>query len=214
MSSLLPILSIETSGELCGAAVQISEDNYSEIIIKQKNVHSEKIFTVIDNAIRLSGLKLNQIKAIAISAGPGSFTGLRIGMSAAKGIGTGSNLPIIPVPTFEALALQICSFIPDKTEFIIANKVNSDEIYYSRFLNNDGMSKVVDKIEIISCSKFNNINHKGILVFGNAVAVNLRTYTSPSPGWAAKWAYLFGKDLLTFNYDFLEPQYHKQFSIR
>ena len=97
MESGLPILAIETSQEICGAAVLIEPNKFSESIIHIKNIHSEKIFNVIDSALKLAGLKLNMIKAIAVSAGPGSFTGLRIGMAAAKGIGIGSSLPIIPV---------------------------------------------------------------------------------------------------------------------
>ena len=74
----------------------------------------------------------DDLKMIAVSDGPGSFTGLRIGMSAAKGMADALSIPIIPVPTFEALALQISSFL-DENEIVIANKINRDEVYFAKF---------------------------------------------------------------------------------
>ena len=91
----------------------------------EKNIHSEKLLEVVEAVLKKSLVKINEVGSIAVSSGPGSFTGLRIGMSAAKGLAFGANLPIISVPTFEALALKICDIIPDKTEFVICNKVNT-----------------------------------------------------------------------------------------
>ncbi len=88
---------------------------------------------LIENVMNSAEIKINDIGAIAVSAGPGSFTGLRIGMSAAKGLAFGASIPIIPVPTFEALSFQICSYLPDNEEFIIANKVNVEEVYFAKF---------------------------------------------------------------------------------
>jgi len=101
--------------------------------INFKNSHAEKIFEIIDSVIKTSGVRLNNLGVVAVSTGPGSFTGLRIGMSAAKGIAFGASLPIVPVPTFEALAFQLSNHLNDGTEFIIANKVNLKEIYFAKF---------------------------------------------------------------------------------
>ena len=129
----LPILSIETSQSCCGACVYFDENKFFEMSVNHKNVHAEKIFEIIDSVIKSSGITLKDLGAIAVSSGPGSFTGLRIGMSAAKGIGFGASLPIIAVPTFEALAYQLSNTLKDGTEFVIANNVNSEEIYFAKF---------------------------------------------------------------------------------
>ncbi|MCX6149581.1 MAG: tRNA (adenosine(37)-N6)-threonylcarbamoyltransferase complex dimerization subunit type 1 TsaB [Ignavibacteriales bacterium] len=214
-----PILSIETSGEICGASVFFDEKKSFELNIHEKNIHSEKLLEVVDNVLTISQTKLNEVAAIAVSAGPGSFTGLRIGFSAAKGLAFGANLPIIPVPTFEALALQISSSIPDKTKFIICNKVNNEEVYFGKFVINENKYSLLEKIKVIGLTEL-SINQDSInLIYGNckmeeSLGVISKPISAPDAAFVAKWAYIYGKDLLTFNYDFLEPNYLKNFIIR
>src|SRR5690606_14405031 len=102
-----PILAIETSGSICGTAVYFTPQKFFSVNIQLKNIHAEQIFNSIDFVLKSAGIKPDELSAVAVSSGPGSFTGLRIGMSAAKGFAFGAGLPIIAVPTFDALALQI-----------------------------------------------------------------------------------------------------------
>ena len=95
----------------------------SKVILKHS--HSEKLFEVIESVLQQASISKNELKAIAVSAGPGSFTGLRIGMSAAKGIAQALSIPIISVPTFEALALQIAQYLSDNSSFQL--QIKSDE---------------------------------------------------------------------------------------
>jgi len=233
MNSDKPILSIETSGILCGACVYFNYDKFFETTIHFKNVHAEKLFESIEYVVKTAGIQTGDLGAIAVSAGPGSFTGLRIGMSAAKGIAFGLSLPIIPVPTFEALAFQIASVLPEGTTFLIANKVNLEEIYCAKFQIKSNLIDrfnnyiFVEKLKIINLSGFQDFS-KDCISFGN---VNLGTLgkedgqkmdllskkaglVAPSPVFVAKWGSLFGADLLTTNYDYLEPNYLKNFIIK
>jgi tRNA threonylcarbamoyladenosine biosynthesis protein TsaB len=109
--------------------------------------------------------------AVAVSSGPGSFTGLRIGMSAAKGIAFGADLPIIPVPTFEALALQIASGLNEGTNFVIANKVNVEELYYAKFKVTGNSFIFTENLGIISKEDL-DINAPDTLFYGNAAGIN------------------------------------------
>ena len=218
MLDKLPILSIETSQSCCGACVYFDENKFFEMNVNLKNSHAEKIFEIIDSVIKVSGILLKDLKALAVSAGPGSFTGLRIGMSAAKGIAFGASLPIIPVPTFEALAFQLSNQLKDGTEFVIANKVNSEEIYFAKFkvrANNYIFARV---LEIVKASDQINIE-KDCPVYGNASfssePVNQkRAINSPKPEYVAKWAKYFGNEILKNEFDFLEPNYLKKFIVR
>jgi len=212
-----PILSIETSGILCGVSVYFDDGKYFTVNIHQKNVHAEKLFECIDSVITSASISLDDLCAIAISAGPGSFTGLRIGMSATKGLAFGSHLPIIPVPTFDALALQISSYLPDGTEFFIANKVNVEEIYFAKFkvIGNsyifaEGL-KIIHREELLS-----KVGDQ--LTFGTACinydCKNFKPNVSmPDPFYVAKWSKLFGEDKVLIDYDYLEPNYLKNFII-
>ena len=102
------ILNIETSTTNCsvalsknGTVVGLKEDNSMEYS------HAERLHVYIDEVLKTAMVSKDQLDAIAISKGPGSYTGLRIGVSAAKGLCYALSLPLISVPTLEALAHQI-----------------------------------------------------------------------------------------------------------
>ncbi|MCO6474462.1 MAG: tRNA (adenosine(37)-N6)-threonylcarbamoyltransferase complex dimerization subunit type 1 TsaB [Melioribacteraceae bacterium] len=206
----LPILSIETSGGLCSTALLISPEDYFEISISQRHVHSKKLLSLVDDLLLQAGLTLDEIKGIAVSMGPGSFTGLRIGLSSAKGLAFGSGLPLIPVPTFDALAYQILSMLNEE-EFAVANKVNTEEIYFAKYkCNLDGKPVESGKIKLINKGELSQLT-EDFKVFGDAAG---NQFSSPNAWAVAKWAYLFGKDLVTSDYDLLEPTYLKEFKIK
>ena len=102
------ILNIETSTTNCsvalskdGVVIGFKEDNSLQYS------HAERLHVYVDEVLKSAQVLKNQLDAIAISKGPGSYTGLRIGVSAAKGLCFSLNIPLISVPTLEALAHQI-----------------------------------------------------------------------------------------------------------
>jgi tRNA threonylcarbamoyladenosine biosynthesis protein TsaB len=214
-----PILAIETSQAICGVCVYFSDKKYFEAKTYFKNIHAEKIFELVDFVLKSSGIKLPELNYIAVSNGPGSFTGLRIGLSAAKGIAFGSGLPILPVPTYEALALQISRFLSEETEFVIANKVNTEEIYYAKYRVHSDNFIFVEKLTILTKNNFLR-KWNGELVFGNAIEyLNIETkikelIIAPDASMVAKWGTQSGDKLLNYNYDLLEPNYLKDFIIQ
>lgn len=207
-----PILAIETSGNLCGAVVYFDHSKYFEIIINFKNSHSGMLFDVIDKALIYAGIELKGLECIAVSSGPGSFTGLRIGYSAVKGLAFGSAIPICPVPTFEALALQLSHVLVEGAEFIIANKVNVEEVYYARFHIKSNNYIFAENLQIINISDLPE-RSRGYKVFGNAFDKN-NEYSAPRPLYIAEWYKLYGAEHKTFNYDLLEPNYFKNFIVK
>lgn len=208
---ILPLLAIETSEKLCGVSLLQNEIEYYSAKIFLPHSHSEKLFELIEILRDSSSIKLNEIKSVAVSSGPGSFTGLRIGMAAAKGIAAGLNIPIIPVPTFEALAYQLSKILPNEQKFIIANKANRDEAYFAKFhvKNNNYIFEEQLKILPISEIKFNESE----LLFGN-VSTATKKLVSPEPEFIGFWAVEFGKNKLVRDFDFLEPNYIKDFIVK
>ena len=203
MDNILPLLAIETTGELCSSALILDETNYVEMNFLQKHIHSKKLIEMIDVLMNSAGLTAQDLKSIAISSGPGSFTGIRIGFSAAKGLAFGAELPLIPVNTFDAFAFQISASLSSGTKFIIANKASSEELYVSKNVVAEGNFKSLEPVKVIPSDKFGEFQENIKLVFGNFG--NKPVYLNASS--VGKWAYLFGKDLLTFDYDYLEPEY-------
>lgn len=210
-----PILSLETSERICGVCLYFNEEKYFEFSISLRNAHSEKIFDLVNKTLTTAETEIDKVGGIAVSAGPGSFTGLRIGMSTAKGLAFGASLPLVPVPTFEAMAFQLNDFLSDETEFIIANKVNAEEVYFAKFQIKGNNYIFVKKLSVI---KSRNLEKelKNDLIFGNAYNDSKAgfSFTAPSARYIAKWCEKFGSSLLTFDYDFLEPNYLKNFIIK
>lgn len=101
------ILHIETSTDVCSVAV--SED--SHVIFQQDDHsgpnHAERLGTMVDEALSFTDNHAIPFDAVAVSCGPGSYTGLRIGVSMAKGICYGRNLKLIAVPTLELLCVPV-----------------------------------------------------------------------------------------------------------
>ena len=103
----MKILAIECSGLVAGIAITEDENLLGEYTMNYKKTHSQTILPMLDELANMIELDLNTIDAIAVSNGPGSFTGLRIGSATAKGLGLALNKPIIPVPTVDALAYNV-----------------------------------------------------------------------------------------------------------
>lgn len=213
MDNIFPLLAVETSGQLCSAAVFLDENYFSEYNIRGKHIHSEKLLVIIREILSSLNISPKELKAIAISEGPGSFTGLRIGMAAVKGLALGAAIPIIPVPTFDAFAYKISYYLSAETKFIVADNVNNEELYYAGYKKNNESYELIESLKVVNRSDIENVNE---MIFGNylktSVAENL--YDSPSAVDIGIWAYKFGKDLLTSDYDFIEPRYLKDFKVR
>lgn len=100
----MKILAIDSSGLAASAAVVEDAVTVAEFTINYKKTHSQTLLPMLENIRDMTELDLTSIDAIAVAAGPGSFTGLRIGSATAKGLGFALNKPIVAVPTVDALA--------------------------------------------------------------------------------------------------------------
>lgn len=110
----MKILALETA--TIAGSVAVIDDNkglIGEIKADVKIAHSERLMSSVEWLLRSSGISIEEIDAFAVSIGPGSFTGLRIGLSTAKGLSYATGKPIVPVPTLDAFAasLPFCSHL-------------------------------------------------------------------------------------------------------
>lgn len=104
------ILAIDTSGPVAGCAV-MKDDRIAHLIeLNQGMTHSETIMPAVDYALEASGLNCRDIDVFAAVAGPGSFTGVRIGVCAAKGFAHGVKRPCVAIHALEALAMNFYGF--------------------------------------------------------------------------------------------------------
>ena len=103
----MKILGIDSSGMVASVAIIQDDVIKAEYTMNHKKTHSETLLPMIDEIVKTSEIRLEELDAIAIAAGPGSFTGLRIGAATAKGLAMAIDKPIIPVKTCEGLAFNM-----------------------------------------------------------------------------------------------------------
>lgn len=103
----MKIFAIEASGPVAGCAVLEDDVLVAEYSVQYKKKHSQSLVPMMEEVRKMVELDLSTIDAIAITGGPGSFTGLRIGAATAKGLGLALEKPIIAVPTVDALACNL-----------------------------------------------------------------------------------------------------------
>ena len=161
------LLCIETATTNCSVSVAIDGKTIGQKESAGSYSHAEKLHLFISEVMESASLGLKDLDAVAISKGPGSYTGLRIGVSAAKGLCFSLNIPLISVPTLTALAKQIHANENEWTvPMIDARRM---EVYSAVF---DHLGKQIreTQAEILNESSFSNYLEKGKVHFiGNGV---------------------------------------------
>ncbi len=114
------ILAIETATNVCATALISDGTIIAEHSLSEPHVHSEKLLSLIDDTLTSHITYRTSLNGIAVSIGPGSFTGLRIGLSVAKGLCYAWNKPLVPVPTLQALAWNVLlDNIAQENDFVL-----------------------------------------------------------------------------------------------
>ncbi|MCK5823807.1 MAG: tRNA (adenosine(37)-N6)-threonylcarbamoyltransferase complex dimerization subunit type 1 TsaB [Ichthyobacteriaceae bacterium] len=156
------ILNLETATKNC--SVSISE-NGKIISVKELNSsgfsHAEKLHPFIQDVLNKAELKLTDIDAVAISKGPGSYTGLRIGVSSAKGICYGNNIPLIAISTLDSMAYGQKNINSVLVPMLDARRME----VYAKVLNNDLEEIRKTEAEIIDENSYSEFLEKGEVTF-------------------------------------------------
>ena len=103
----MKILGLDSSGIVASVAIVEDENLIAEYTVNYKKTHSQTLLPMLDELAKMTELDLDTIDAIAVAAGPGSFTGLRIGSATAKGLGLALKKPLVEFPTVDALAYNL-----------------------------------------------------------------------------------------------------------
>ena len=106
----MKLLVMDTSGPVCGVAVMEDEKVLCEYTAQNRNTHSANLMPMAEAALQSAGKTIGEMDAIAAVTGPGSFTGVRIGVATAKGLAHGAGIPCIPVDALEALSISAGGF--------------------------------------------------------------------------------------------------------
>lgn len=129
------ILAVDTATRCCSAAVQVGGRLVAETAVRSERTHSEHLIGMIHDVLRSAGLKLQAINAMAVSIGPGSFTGLRIGISTIQGLALAGGIPCVGVSSLEALA---GAGLPWPQGICALMDARKGEVYAARYRERDG----------------------------------------------------------------------------
>ncbi len=168
----MKILSVDTSSNVATVAVADDDKLVCEILVNTKKTHSQTLMPMIDSALKQSELEISDIDLIASANGPGSFTGLRIGVSAVKGLAHAMDIPVVGVSILTAMAynLPFC-------EHIISPILDArrDQVYNAVYEWDDGEIKEICEPRALSVDELIReflTSDKKVVFLGDGVSVH------------------------------------------
>jgi tRNA threonylcarbamoyladenosine biosynthesis protein TsaB len=175
------ILALDTSSKLTGIALSRGQEALKSVTILSDEKRSEKLWVDIESLLAESAVTINDISLFAVCVGPGSFTGLRVGMSAMKGLAAATGKPLIGVTSLEAAASQA------KPSDVVCAFVNSykGEVYSQLFsIDEDGVPVALDPplVSTLSDALKRAEGHPGVVFTGSASLDNAGLIESASGG--------------------------------
>ncbi|MCO5232289.1 MAG: tRNA (adenosine(37)-N6)-threonylcarbamoyltransferase complex dimerization subunit type 1 TsaB [Chitinophagales bacterium] len=165
------ILCIETSGSSCSVAIGKGEKLLSQSIEHERNKAADMLPVLIESALDKAGVKMNMLQAIAVSGGPGSYTGLRIGIATAKGIAYAIGIPLIHIETFMAMKNQFLEKNGKQYDlYIPMMDARRMDAFYSA-IDNEDRFVFSPRCETIDENSFKNFsdNYEKIVIIGKGL---------------------------------------------
>jgi len=175
------ILQIETATTICSVALARDGKVVAFKQVDQRNAHAEVITVFIDELLAIPGFSYSDIDAIAVSCGPGSYTGLRIGVSTAKGLCFALDKPLIAIETLEAMAFGVINE-GIETDMLLCPMIDARrmEVYTSIF-NSKGENIKPTAAEIIDENSFADLLQDNKVLFFGDGAEKCREVLSHNP---------------------------------
>ena len=175
------ILGISTSSNIASVALSKDAECIKELNINNNKTHSETLLPLINELLSETNIKLQDINLIACDNGPGSFTGIRIGISTVKAIAESLNIPVIAVSSLEGLAYNIhdseciCSLIDARNNQVYCGLFDSNHTLIGNYMADDinTILPVINKNKDILFVGDGAVAHKGLLNINNFRSDNL-----------------------------------------
>lgn len=175
------ILGISTSSNIASVALSKDAECIKELNINNNKTHSETLLPLINELLSETNIKLQDINLIACDNGPGSFTGIRIGISTVKAIAESLNIPVIAVSSLEGLAYNIhdseciCSLIDARNNQVYCGLFDSNHTLIGNYMADDinTILPVINQSKDILFVGDGAVAHKGLLNINNFRSDNL-----------------------------------------
>jgi tRNA threonylcarbamoyladenosine biosynthesis protein TsaB len=217
------ILHIETSTELCSVALSRGDQCLAVRENSEGRNHAAMLTPFIDDLLNESNISPHQLDAVAVSSGPGSYTGLRIGLSTAKGLCYGGNIPLIAVSTLQAMSMGFVQQYDVPAFSLLCPMIDARRMeVYTALYDKDARQVKDISAEIITEQSFATwLADYQIFFFGNGAAKCRTTMTHPNAvfteGFAHSARYMIQPALQAYSKKkfedtaYFEPFYLKDF---
>jgi len=160
------ILCVDTSSFICSVSVFENLSLISSNSTEVEKSHSKLIIQLIDQSLKDAKIKINEVDAFAVSMGPGSYTGLRIGVSTIKGLCYSLEKPLISINTLEILSKSALNHINNYNDFFICPMIDARRMeVFTKMLDNDFNEVEKDKAFILDDKSFNDIDGGKLIYF-------------------------------------------------
>lgn len=175
------ILGISTSSNIASVALSKDAECIKELNINNNKTHSETLLPLINELLSETNIKLQDINLIACDNGPGSFTGIRIGISTVKAIAESLNIPVIAVSSLEGLAYNIhdseciCSLIDARNNQVYCGLFDSNHTLIGNYMADDinAVLKVINQTKNVTFVGDGAVAHKDLLNISDFKSDNL-----------------------------------------
>jgi tRNA threonylcarbamoyladenosine biosynthesis protein TsaB len=217
------ILSIETSTPICSVALH----DQGQLMDKRNQMfgssHSEILAPTIQDLLNKNGCQVDQLSAVVVSGGPGSYTGLRIGTSTAKGLCYAAGIPLISVSTLASMSFQAIREHPDTAYYCSMLDARRMEVYC---MITDEKGDVIQDIRpmIITPDSFNQFNEKAFCYFGYGAEKCRDVFRDrrfrfvpgilPDSDWLGQAGYARYREQKFVDLAYYEPRYLKEFQAK
>ena len=175
------LLSLDTSTTVCSVALHQNGALLGCYELFTERTSSAMLTTLISDVVTQSGFALSQLDAIAVAKGPGSYTGLRIGVSTAKGLCFSLDKPLLSVNTLAAMAEQVRAFYPAAYTLCPMIDARRMEVYCAFYSAADGRELQSTTAEIIDGQSFGEWLERGPVVFFGDGAAKCRAVLGEQP---------------------------------
>lgn len=167
----MKILGMDSSGLVASIAIVENDILVAEYTVNHKKTHSQTLLPMLDELVKMTELDMSTIDAIAVAAGPGSFTGLRIGAATVKALGLALDKPVVAVPTCQGLAFNMWG--TDKLVCPILD-ARRNQVYTGAYEFVDGELKIVrdqDAMSIDELVEYLNQLGREVIFVGDGIPV-------------------------------------------
>lgn len=162
----MKILAVDTATRNCSVAVSDNGALRAELSVGTGQTHSKHLLDLIEQTLRGAGLEIGEIDGFAVTVGPGSFTGLRIGVSSIKGLAFALDRPVVGVSSLEALAWQA---VPCARPICVVLDARKGQVYFGRYRYAHGCLKTEKREQVLTPEEIGNDINEPCLFVGNGL---------------------------------------------